>query len=58
MNINLIGVPVKYGADREGVQCGPEKLRQKGIIDVVKKYKENVYDLGNLYLPKVSEDNK
>jgi len=58
MNINLIGVPVKYGADREGVQCGPEKLRQKGIIDVVKKYKENVYDLGNLYIPKVSEDNK
>lgn len=58
MNISLIGVPVKYGADREGVQYGPEKLREKGLIDVVKRYKENVYDLGNLYIPEVLEENK
>lgn len=58
MNISLIGVPVKYGADREGVQYGPRKLREKGIVDVVKKYKRNVYDLGNLYIPEVSEESK
>lgn len=58
MNVSLIGVPVKYGADREGVQYGPEKLRQKGIIDVVRKHGKNVFDLGNLYIPNVLENNK
>jgi len=58
MNISLIGVPVKYGADREGVQYGPQKLRQKGIVEIIKKHKENVFDLGNLYIPEVPEESK
>src|SRR5690554_3341254 len=58
MDISLIGVPVKYGADREGVQYGPEKLRQKGIVEVANKYNNSVYDFGTLYIPNVSEKNK
>lgn len=58
MDISLIGVPVKYGADREGVQYGPDKLREMGIIETAKKYIDNVYDFGNLYIPQVSEAEK
>lgn len=58
MYLSLIGVPVKYGADREGVQYGPQKLRDKGILDVAKKYRDKVYDLGNIYIPDLSESEK
>lgn len=58
MYISLIGVPIKYGADREGVQYGPQKLRDMGIVDVAKKYNDYVYDLGNLYIPEVPESEK
>lgn len=58
MYISLIGVPVKYGADREGVQYGPQKLRDMGIVDVAKKYIDNVFDLGNLYIQEVPESQK
>ncbi|MCF6464610.1 arginase [Clostridium sp. Cult2] len=58
MDISLIAVPIMYGCDRQGAQYGPEKLRQKGILDTIKKYKENVYDLGNLYIPHIPEEDK
>jgi len=58
MYISLIGVPIKYGADREGVQYGPQKLRDMGIVNVAKEYRENVIDLGNLYIPEVPESEK
>lgn len=58
MDINLIGVPIKYGCDREGVQFGPDKLREFGIIDIIKRYHNNVYDIGNLFIPYVHSDDK
>lgn len=58
MNISLIGVPIKYGADREGVQYGPQKLRNMGIVEIIKKYKNEVYDLGNIYIPEVLDSEK
>ncbi|MBB6218084.1 arginase [Anaerosolibacter carboniphilus] len=58
MNISLIGVPMNYGCDREGAQYGPEKLREKKIVEVIKKYNHSIYDFGNLYVPKVSEEEK
>ncbi len=54
MDISLIGVPIMYGCDRQGAQYGPEKLRQKGIIEIIKKHGKNVYDLGNLFIPRYS----
>ncbi len=33
MDINLIGVPIMYGSDKDGgVQYGPDKLRQKELF--------------------------
>ncbi len=31
MDITLIGVPIMYGSDRDGVQYGPNKLREKKL---------------------------
>lgn len=58
MNISLIGVPIKYGCDRDGAEHGPQKLREKKIVDVIKKYNHSIYDLGNLYIPTVSASEK
>jgi arginase len=58
VNINLIGVPIYFGCDREGVEFGPEKLREKRVIDVIKKNNHHIYDCGNLYIPKVPKEQK
>lgn len=57
MDINLIGVPLFYGCDRKGVEFGPKKLREKNISSVLNKY-HNIYDLGDLYVPQVTETAK
>lgn len=58
MNINMIGVPIMYGCDRNGAECGPDKLRKNGIIEIIKESGHHVYDLGNINIPQVSEDEK
>lgn len=58
MNINMIGVPIMYGCDVEGAQYGPYKLRENKIIDIIKDSGHDVYDLGNISIPDVSEDAK
>ena len=58
MNIDLIGVPIKYGCDKDGVQYGPDKLRELGIIDIIKKNGFDVHDMGNLYVPDVLDECK
>ena len=58
MEISLIGVPINYGCDKEGAQHGPEKLREKGIIDIIKKYNHKIYDFGDVHVPKVCPEKK
>lgn len=58
MSIGLIGVPIMYGSDKDGAQYGPNKLREKGIIEIIEKYNRKVYDLGNIYIPKIPESKK
>lgn len=58
MDVSLFGVPIMYGCDQEGVQYGPAKLRNKRIIETIKKHSHRVYDLGSLYIPKVPESKK
>ena len=58
MNVSLIGVPINYGCDKEGAQHGPAKLREKKIVDVIRKYNHSIYDFGNLYVPTVSVSEK
>lgn len=58
MNINLIGVPLKYGCDRDGVQYGPDTLRKHKIIDLIKANGHIVYDLGNITIPQIPDNKK
>ena len=58
MNINLIGVPINYGCDREGSNLGPHVLRENQILDIIRKSKYKVHDLGDISVPKVSIDDK
>ncbi|WP_138204680.1 arginase [Haloimpatiens lingqiaonensis] len=58
MNINVIGVPLFYGCDRKGVDLSPNKLRENGIIKIIENHNHNVYDMGNIYVPEVSEEDK
>jgi arginase len=58
MNVSLIGVPINYGCDKEGAQHGPEKLREKKIVDVIRKYNHSIHDLGDLHVPKVCASEK
>lgn len=59
MDINIIGVPIYYGCDRKGVENGPNKLREKGLISIISQNCLNkVFDFGNLNVEIVSEDKK
>ncbi len=58
LNINLVGVPIKYGCDKDGVQFGPDKLRELGIINIIKRNGFNVYDMGNIYVPDIADECK
>lgn len=58
MKINLIGVPLFYGCDRRGVNLGPDDLRENGLVEILEKNNHIVYDLGNLHVPEISEQNK
>ncbi|GAA0862324.1 arginase [Paraclostridium tenue] len=58
MNINIIGVPTFYGCDKLGPQLGPDKLREKGLVSKIKQYKHNVFDIGNIYVKEVNENEK
>jgi arginase len=58
MDINIIGVPLYYGCDRDGAQLGPATLRTNVIIDIIKNNGHQVYDMGDLHIPDVPTENK
>ena len=58
MKINVIGVPLNLGCDREGVERAPNHLRERGLMQVIRKNGHRAFDLGNLYVPLVSEADK
>ncbi len=58
MDINIIGVPLKYGCDIDGVQDGPDKLREAGIIKIFRENNLNIYDMGNVFVPRVDDKDK
>ena len=37
MKINVIGVPLNLGCDREGVERAPNHLRERGLMKVIRK---------------------
>ncbi len=58
MDIDLIGVPIFFGSDRQGVEFGPEKLREKDIVSIIESNNHSVSDLGNLHVRKVTSREK
>ena len=58
MTINIIGVPLFLGCDRPGVEKGPDTLRNNKILNIFEDTGHEIYDLGNIYVPKLPiEDN-
>lgn len=58
MDINVIGVPLSYGCDREGANLGPDTLRKNGLIDIIKRNGHTVYDMGDIHVPVISKELK
>lgn len=58
MKINVIGVPLNLGCDRAGVERAPNHLRKRGLMQVIRNNGHRAFDLGNLYVPPVSEADK
>lgn len=58
MKINVIGVPLNLGCDREGVERAPNHLRERGLMQLIRANGHRAFDLGNLYVPSVGEQDK
>lgn len=58
MEINTIGVPIFYGCDIEGVNLGPNTLRENGLLQILKNNNNVVFDLGNIYVPNIPIEDK
>lgn len=58
MKLNVIGVPLNLGCDRDGADKAPDRLREAGLIETIRKHGHRVFDLGNLYIPKVKQQDK
>lgn len=58
MKINVIGVPLNLGCDRAGVERAPNYLRERGLMQLIRSSGHRAFDLGNLYVPPVSEADK
>lgn len=58
MKINLIGVPVNYGCDKNGAQFGPKTFRENNIVDLIREEGHDVHDMGDILIPIVSSEEK
>ena len=45
MKINVIGVPLNLGCDREGVERAPNHLRERGLMRIIRKNGHRAFDL-------------
>jgi arginase len=51
MNIDLIGVPVDFGAGRRGVDMGPSAIRYAGLEACLEELGHGTHDTGNVPVP-------
>lgn len=58
LNINIIGVPIQYGCDKDGPQEAPDKLRELGVKEALENKNNIVYDMGNIFVPTILPDLK
>jgi len=60
MNIDVIGVPIDFGAGRRGVDMGPSAIRYAGLAPSLERIGHSVRDTGNVPVPVIessAEDN-
>lgn len=53
MNIDLIGVPIDFGAGRRGVDMGPSAIRYAGLQAALEQIGHRVNDRGNVHVPAI-----
>lgn len=51
MRIRIIGAPIDLGADRRGVDIGPNAIRYAGLNEQLQRLGHTVHDIGNLSVP-------
>jgi arginase len=49
--VRIFGVPLDLGADRRGIDMGPDALRNDGLVEALEKLGIEVQDTGNIRLP-------
>jgi arginase len=49
--VRIVGVPLDLGADRHGIDMGPDALRNDGLVEELEKLGVEVEDTGNIKLP-------
>lgn len=55
-DIDIIGVPIDYGAGKHGVRLGPDAVREAGLLESIAKLGLQVRDLGNVAVPESHEN--
>lgn len=51
MRIRIIGAPIDLGADRRGVDIGPNAIRYAGLSEQLQRLGHTMHDIGNLTVP-------
>lgn len=54
--VRIIGVPLDLGADRRGIDMGPDALRNDGLVQRIAELGVEVEDWGNIPVPKRSSN--
>ncbi len=49
--VRIVGVPLDLGADRRGIDMGPDALRNDGLVERLVELGIEVQDTGNIQLP-------
>ncbi len=52
--VRIVGVPLDLGADRRGIDMGPDALRNDGLVQRIAELGVEVEDSGNIYVPRWS----
>lgn len=55
MVISIVGVPIDLGSQRRGVDMGVSAIRYTGLITQIQRLGFRVKDLGNIYVPLLTE---
>lgn len=57
MKINIIKVPVMYGSSKDGVEYGPRKIMEMGLLDHIKRFNLEIGEVKEIYIPIASTAN-